>query len=174
MTTNNSSGQIDLGHWLLRLVAYIIDAIIIGIVTVIFAIIIGIALAITAFATGGLFSFSGLGFWFSTGIFGLLSILYFIVLDVIWGGTVGKRLMGLRVQTTTGRQITFDKSFIRNISKIFVLFLFLDWLIGVLTDGDKRQKVSDRYAGTIVIQTREPFQTAYSMPPSYPPPPPPT
>ena len=35
MTTRNSSGQIDLMHWLIRLIAYIIDAIIIFVVTTI-------------------------------------------------------------------------------------------------------------------------------------------
>ena len=64
--------------------------------------------------------------------------LYFIISDVAWGGTIGKRIMGLQVQTTNGSRISIDKSFIRNISKIskiFWLLLFLDWLIAVVTAG---------------------------------------
>ncbi len=56
-----------------------------------------------------------------------------------------------------GGKVTFDKSFIRNISKIYWLFLFLDWLIGIVTAGTKRQKYTDRMAGTIVVQTKQPF-----------------
>jgi len=89
-------------------------------------------------------------------------VLYFIFLDVYWGGTIGKKFLGLQVQQVNGAAVTFDKSVIRNISKIFWVFLILDWLIGILTPGDKRQKYSDRFAGTIVVQV-----------PSIPSPPPP-
>jgi uncharacterized RDD family membrane protein YckC len=92
-----------------------------------------------------------------------------MILDTAWGATIGKRLMGLQVQMVNGGKVPYGKSFIRNISKIYGLFLFLDWLIGVVTPGDKRQKYTDRLAGTIVIQARQAFQ---STPP--PPPPPPT
>jgi len=67
--TTNSSGQLDLNHWLIRLIAYIIDAIIIGIVAEIIAIIIGIAIILS----GAFFLFVGFGLFFLT--FGILSIL---------------------------------------------------------------------------------------------------
>jgi len=155
--TTESSGQLDLMHWLIRLIAYIIDAIIVGIVATILAFIVGVI-------------FFGLFFL----AFGILSILYFIVLDVYWGATIGKRIMGLQVQLVKGGRIPFDKSFIRNISKIFILFLFLDWLIAVVTPGaDRRQKWTDRYAGTTVAQIgKSPIGSTAPSPP--PPPPPPT
>ncbi len=166
MTTDNQ--QLDLGHWLVRLVAYIIDAILITIV----AYIIGFIIAISVILTGAFFLFVGFGLFFLT--FAILSILYFIILDVYWGATIGKRVMGLDVQLVKGGRIPLGKSFIRNISKIFPLFLFLDWLIAVVTPGtDRRQKWTDRYAGTTVVQVRQAFQSpAPSTPP--PPPPPPT
>jgi len=147
MTTNGSIGQIDFNHWLTRLIAYIIDAVIIAVV----AVIIGIVLALAIVLSGAFFLFVGYGLFFLT--FGLLSLLYFIISDVAWGGTIGKRAMGLQVQTVYGDRIDIGKSFIRNISKIFWLFLFLDWLIAVVTAGnDKRQKLTDRWAETTVIQ----------------------
>jgi uncharacterized RDD family membrane protein YckC len=152
--TTSSNGQIDFSHWLIRLVAYIIDAIIISIVAEIIAVIIGIAIILS----GAFFLFVGFGLFFLT--FGILSILYFIILDVYWGATIGKRVMGLEVQLVKGGRISLDKSFIRNISKIFIVFLFLDWLIAVVTPGsDRRQKYSDRYAGTTVVQIRQAFQS---------------
>ena len=171
MTTSNSgqqtSGQLDFSLWLIRLIAYIIDGIIILVVTVI----LGIIAAVAFVATGGLFA---LGIWLTFGLFGILSILYFIILDIAWGATIGKRLLGLRVQTASGAKITFMQSIIRNISKIFWLFLFLDWLIAIVTAGpDKRQKLTDRWAGTTVVQIgKSPIN--FSEPPSSNPPPPPT
>jgi len=171
MTNSSSSGQvgqIDFMHWFVRLIAYIIDAIIIAIVTIIIDGIVAIALLVSG---GGIFLYGG--FWLFTGIFGLLSILYFIILDVAWGATIGKRLMGLQVQTIDGGGISIDKSFIRNISKIFWLFLLLDWLIAVVTAGaDRRQKLTDRWAGTTVIQTKQVIQTTTSPPSSTTSPPP--
>jgi uncharacterized RDD family membrane protein YckC len=155
-------------HWLIRLIAYIIDGIIIFIATVILGVIIGLIIALSI-ATGSLFLFGGI--WITFAIFGLLSILYFIVLDVYWGGTIGKRIMGLEVQLEKGGRISLDKSFIRNISKIFPLFLFLDWLIAVVTAGnDRRQKLTDRWAGTTVAQVKQVFQSTASPPPPPPPP----
>jgi uncharacterized RDD family membrane protein YckC len=171
MTNSNTAGQIDFNHWLVRLIAYIIDAIIIFIVTIIFGIIIAIIAAV-AIATGSVLFYGGL--WITFGLFGLLSILYFIILDVVWGGTIGKRAMGLQVQTTSGGRISIGPSFIRNISKIFWLFLFLDWLIAVITPGnDRRQKLTDRWAGTTVVQAgKSPIQltTSPTAPPPSPPP----
>ena len=173
MTSTNKSGQVDFTHWVIRLIAYIIDAIIIFIVTTILGIIVAL-IAVAAIASGSSVLFYG-GIWLTFGLFGLLSILYFIVLDVIWGGTVGKRVMGLEVQLEKGGRISFGKSFIRNISKIFPLFLFLDWLIAIVTAGnDRRQKLTDRWAGTTVAQIKQVFQSAAPSPMASPPPPAPS
>ncbi len=173
MTSSNNSGQIDFTHWVIRLIAYIIDAIIIFIVTTILGIIVAV-IAVAAIASGSSVLFYG-GIWLTFGLFGLLSILYFIILDVVWGGTVGKRVMGLEVQLEKGGRISFGKSFIRNISKIFALFLFLDWLIAVVTAGnDKRQKLTDRWAGTTVAQIKQVFQSSAPSPMASPPPPAPS
>ena len=162
--TTESSGQLDFMHWLIRLIAYIIDSIIIFIVTSVLGVIIGLIVALSVLTTGSLFLFGGI--WLTFGIFGLLSILYFIILDVYWGATIGKRVMGLEVQLVKGGRISLDKSFIRNISKIFPLLLFLDWLIAVVTPGaDRRQKYTDRMAGTTVVQVKQAFQSAASPPP---------
>jgi len=162
MKTSNSSGQtsgqLDFSLWLIRLIAYIIDGIIIIVVTVIL----------------NLLFFGGILVAF--GLFGLLSILYFIILDVVWGATIGKRVMGLQVQTIKGTRVTFGQSFIRNISKINPFLVFLDWLIAIVTNGpDKRQKLTDRWAGTTVAQMgKSPIalnESSSTPPPPSPPPP---
>ena len=169
--TSNTAGQLDFSHWLIRLIAFIIDSIIIAIPTYIIWFIITIAIVFSPASFIALYGFSLL-FPF---IFGIIEVLYFAILDTAWGATIGKRVMGLQVQTVNGARVPFDKSFIRNISKIYWLFLLLDWIIGVATAGpDRRQKWTDRIAGTTVVQVgRSPIGTT-APPPSSPPPPPPT
>ena len=158
-----SNQQFDMGHWVLRIIALIIDSIIIGIVVWILLSFVFISLLFT----GALYSL-----WFDYGytlvfpfILGILEVFYFAILEVAWGGTIGKRLMGLQVQMTNGNKVTLDKAFIRNISKIYWIFLLLDWIIALVTPGaDRRQKYSDRMAGTTVVQTSQAF-IAMSPPP---------
>ena len=164
----SNTEQIDWGHWVLRLIALIIDGIILSIV----ASIIGGILAFATFFAGGFgYFFAGTGFLFFWFIWGIVAVLYYSIFDSSWGATIGKRILGLQVQMTNGGKAPLEKAFIRNISKIYPLLLLLDWLIGIATPGDKRQKFSDRYAGTIVVQTKQAFSTVSSAPPPPPPPP---
>lgn len=159
-----SSQQFDLSHWVLRIIALIIDSIILGIVAWILVSFVFISLLFTG---GALYSL-----WYGYGytlvfpfILGILEVLYFAILEVAWGGTIGKRLMGLTVQMTNGNKVTLDKAFIRNISKIYWLLLLLDWIVALVTPGaDRHQKYSDRIAGTTVVQTSQAF-IAISPPP---------
>ena len=165
--------QINWTHWIYRLIALIIDSIITGIVGGIIYWILLIPLLFTSTTVFGITVLSTPwwgGVFLLPFIYGLILVLYSAILEVSWGGmTVGKKLLGLQVKTTSGGKVTFDKAFLRNISKIYWLLLLLDWLLGILTPGNKMQKYTDRMAGTVVAQTNQPFGTT---PP--PPPPPPT
>ncbi len=154
--------QINWMHWIYRLIALIIDSIITGIIGGI----IYWVLLIPIIISGGIFGI--VPWWGATFllpfIYGIILVLYSAFLEASWGGmTVGKKILGLQVQTTNGNKVTFDKAFLRNISKIYWLLLLLDWLIGILTPGNKMQKYTDRMAGT-VVQSKQSF---------FPPPPPP-
>ena len=161
-TSSSSSEQLDFNHWLLRLVAFIIDGIIAAVVAWIIYFVLLVSIV-----------FSGSGFFIAWGawlifpfIWGLIQIFYFVILEVSWGATIGKRVLGLQVQMTNGGKVDFGKSFIRNISKIYPLFVLLDWIISVATPGaDRHQKYSDRIAGTTVVSIRQAF-TAPASPPA--------
>jgi uncharacterized RDD family membrane protein YckC len=155
-----SSSEVDMNHWLLRFIALLIDGII-------FLIIAGV---LWSFVIG----WGGLGTWLLLPfVWGILMLLYFVIMEVSFGGaTIGKKVLGLQVQMLNGSKVTFDKSFIRNISKIYWLFLLLDWIIGIVTPGpDRRQKYTDRMAGTTVVQVRQAFAATEPAPPPPPPPP---
>ena len=162
--TDNSSGQLDLSHWILRIIAFVIDSIIILIPTYIIWFAITLAVVFTGF-------FLVYGFWLIYFLlFGIIEVLYFSVLDVAWGATIGKRIMGLKVQTTDGGKVPMGKALIRNITKIYPLFVFLDWLVALVTPGkDRRQKYTDRIAGTTVVQVKQVIQmTSTSSEPTNP------
>jgi uncharacterized RDD family membrane protein YckC len=163
--STGSSSQFDINHWLLRLVAFIIDSIIIGIVAwILFFLVIA-----SLIFSGGLYFAWGyvLGFPF---LLGILEILYFTFMEASYGATLGKRVLGLQVQMVNGSKVTFEKAFIRNMSKIHWLLLLLDWILGVVIPGqDRRQKYTDRIAGTTVVQLKQPFAAATPPPPPPPP-----
>jgi uncharacterized RDD family membrane protein YckC len=144
--------QIDWNHWIIRLFAFIIDSIIFGVIAWVISI------------------FIPLGWLFVDLLWGVLLWLYFTVLDVYMGATIGKKILNMQVQSVHGGRVTFDKALIRNLSKIFTPLLLIDWLIGIVTPGDKRQKFLDRYAGVTFV--RIPLTVA-STSQAYPPPPPP-
>lgn len=166
MTTSRSSNQIDFNHWLMRLVAYIIDAI----PAVIIAYIIYSLLFASILFTGSWFFIVYGGWLLLPLLWGLIQVLYYVILELSWNGTtIGKKLLGFQVQMTNGGKVDFGKSFIRNISKIYPLFVLLDWIIGVVTPGvDGRQKYSDRIAGTTVVAIKQAFTA--TQPPSNSPP----
>jgi uncharacterized RDD family membrane protein YckC len=151
--------QINWMHWIYRLIALIIDSIITGIIGGILFTVLGV---VAWWGAALLFPF----------IYGIILVIYSAILETSWNGmTIGKKLLGMQVQTTSAGKLTFDKAIIRNISKIYWLLLLLDWLVGIVTPGNKMQKYTDRMAGTVVVQTNQQFATA---PPPPPPPPPPT
>ncbi len=140
--TENSKAQ---NYWLRRLIALVIDSIIIGVVVGIIAVILTIPLLIT----GGFTSiFNAVVF---PVIVGLFSLLYFPASEVYNGATFGKSIMGLKVTTLSGAKPSWGQAFIRNISKIYWLLLLLDVIVGLAVQTDYRQKFSDKYAGTIVV-----------------------
>lgn len=157
-TTTPRSGIDALGkdvrareYWAKRIVAFVIDAIIVGVaITAITA-----AVAFSAFFTGPLtidrlFS----SFWVagvSSAVSGLVLVLYFAIAETAYGTTVGKAILRLKVTTDAGRIPSLGTSFIRNISKIYWVLLLLDVVVGLAMEAGYKKKFSDRYANTQVV-----------------------
>lgn len=136
-------------HWIRRVVAIVIDSVIVGIGA-------WILMAILFFPI--LISSGWTSFWFTPWnwlqfplVMGVIYILYFIAAESGYGYTLGKKIMNLKVITSNGENPNLEKAFIRNISKIYWILLLLDVLGGLATKGDPRQKYTDRIAGTLVI-----------------------
>ena len=123
-------------HWIRRLIAILIDWIIVMIV----AGAIGFLLAI------GLGPFS-IGF---NALLALFWVFYSAIMEYLYGATIGKMLLDLRVQSLRG-PLDLYKTILRNLSKIHGVILLIDALVGMLTEGDPRQRFLDRIADTTVI-----------------------
>ncbi len=135
-------------HWIRRLIAAVIDTIIVYIVAAIIAAI-AAALAIPILGFGGALLFFGP---FDL-LRGVIFLLYAAFMESYLGATLGKQIMSLKVTTMDGKSATLERTFIRDISKIYSLLWLIDTLIGMATIGDAHQKYSDRFAGTTVAST---------------------
>ncbi len=123
-------------HWIRRFIAFVIDIIIILIVALILSLFVGVF---------------GWPWYLSGFVTGLLWWLYSFIFEGAVGGTVGKKLVSLHVVATDG-MMDLPRALIRNVSKIFPLFILLDLIIGMATEGDPRQRFLDRIAHTTVTR----------------------
>ena len=167
--STGSSSQFDMNHWLLRFLAFVIDSIIIGIPAAIIYYFVIIPILWPSTYLFGVYVYGGAPWWgylLLSFLLGILELLYFVLMDTSSGGTLGKRILGLQVQMVNGSKVAFDKAFIRNISKIYWLFLLIDWILAIAIAGhDQRQKYTDRIAGTTVVSVRQAFSSPATSPP---------
>jgi len=124
-------------HWVKRIIAIVIDSIIVGIATAIMGLLTNLAEI-----------FNWLSFPL---IMGLIYVLYFTIAESTYGYTIGKKIVNLRVVKADGKKPSLESAFIRNISKIHFLFLILDTIGGFFTSEDHHQKYIDQIAHTTII-----------------------
>jgi len=120
-------------HWLKRFVAIILDALLVYTPIMVFSTVFG-------------------GHYFGAGLLsGIALFLYASLFDFSAGGTVGKMVVHMKVVPMVG-EMTLSRALLRNFTKIFVLLLLLDWIIGMAVETrDPRQKWTDQVAHTSVI-----------------------
>jgi uncharacterized RDD family membrane protein YckC len=68
------------------------------------------------------------------------------------GRSLGKRAVDLRVVREDGRPITPRDAFVRNLVKVAPPFLLLDTLLMLLASPERKQRISDRVAGSVVVR----------------------
>ena len=145
------------GFWL-RFAAYLIDSILLGLIF--FPL--GLGLGLMMGATG-----NNQNPELMLGVNGALNMgslvvtwLYSSLLESSsWQGTVGKKLIGLRVTDLDGRRISFGKATGRHFGKILSsLICLVGFIMAAFTE--KHQALHDQLAGTLVLTgpaTGEPY-----------------
>lgn len=132
------------GFWI-RLVAYIIDAVLLGIVGAVLFSIFGISITEPDLEnydpTVNVVSF-------------VIGLLYFALMESSErGATVGKMAMGLRVVTSDGQRLSFMNAVGRYFAKIVsAIILMIGFIMIAFTD--RKRGLHDMIAGTLVIKVR--------------------
>jgi uncharacterized RDD family membrane protein YckC len=126
----------------LRAVAAIIDTALLFVVGYL------IALATGGTSEGG-FLLQGVPFF----IWLAIALAYYIVMEARSGATLGKRVIGLKVvKLEGGAPLDWQASIARNVLRLIDgLFFYLVGAIVVWT-SDKKQRLGDKVAGTVVVR----------------------
>jgi len=139
-----------------RIVAVIIDTIILVIITVLIAIPFGLTSALfgmMADVTGVMNLWSNAAIWsMFTLINAIIWLLYFTYFEGTTGQTPGKRAMNIKVVKENGKKVNFTDAFIRSILRIVdgIAFYILGLIIIVVTK--KKQRLGDILARTVVVK----------------------
>jgi uncharacterized RDD family membrane protein YckC len=133
-----------------RLVAVVIDLIVLGVVNGLIGLI---------FHSGSMTNVNGAISYNSSGPGAALQIIipfvYYIVMEAIWGATLGKMMLGIRVVKLDGSPISWGESIIRNLLRIIdYIPYFIPYLLGAIFiwTSPTRQRLGDRVAKTVVVR----------------------
>lgn len=83
-----------------------------------------------------------------------ISFAYYIVLEATMGGTLGKKILGIKIVKQDGTPMDWQASIIRNVMRIIDgLFVYLVGAIVIWTSKD-RQRLGDKVAHTLVVSAK--------------------
>jgi len=151
---NTNMADVRLAGVAIRAVALIIDSIF---AFVVFGLL--IALLTDATYSNNSNGSHNAGFKLGTGgtiLLALATFAYFVACETVWGATLGKRMVSLRVCAETGERPSFGAAILRNLLRIVDSFPYaIPYLLGAIFiwSAPHKQRVGDRAARTIVIRT---------------------
>ena len=132
------------GFWI-RVVAYIIDAIILAIVGAIIYTVLGVNVGDPNVMSSG--KYQG-----AQGVNFVISIAYFAGLWTFMGGTLGQRIFGMRVvDVNTGQRIGIGKALLRYVGLFISFLVCFVGVIWVAFDA-RKQGWADKIASTVVVR----------------------
>jgi len=79
-------------------------------------------------------------------------VIYFTAMEYMYGASLGKQLLGLRVEAPNGGKPSLTAAFTRNVSKIHGFILFIDVVMGLALTDDPRDKFTDGVSGAYVVR----------------------
>jgi uncharacterized RDD family membrane protein YckC len=139
-----------------RIFAKIIDWVWSGIVGFGFGLVLGIVIGIAAVSSGSpidSFSFDENSSQVLNLVFGNIGfLLYNVICEWLFGATLGKWIMGIRVVSFDGRACSFKQALIRSLA-LFVDLLFFGLIAySSMVKSLTNQRYGDRWAKTVVIK----------------------
>ena len=134
-----------------RILAVIIDYVVMGFLSV-FIIVASIGTGIATLSWVGFFA----GLFMSIILIMATWVLYGIILETWKGQTVGKMVMGIIVVKENGEPCDFLAALLRNVFRIIDIlpqFYLIGFIFIAMTE--KKQRLGDRLAGTIVVKVKK-------------------
>jgi uncharacterized RDD family membrane protein YckC len=145
-STSQEVSGFHLALWGERFVAWLIDVIILGIV-------VGILGIFAWFSSASLVWWSGWPRWFpffNFGGSGIVYFLYWLIMDGVYGQSLGKMVMHLRVARLDGTHVNMVQAAIESVGKAFILPL--DLILGWIFYPRKKQRLFNYISETTVIR----------------------
>ena len=97
--------------------------------------------------------------------FGLVELLFFyqpiiwfaysVIMDATTGKTAGKYIMGLKAVSFIGK-LGVVKAIGRNLTKLNWIAFVADIIAGLSTEGEPRQRLTERFLDSLVVSERRP------------------
>jgi len=81
---------------------------------------------------------------------GIIWYIYSVIFDAVWGKTPGKFIFNLKAVAFIG-DLTLAQALLRNLTKLNWLIFVGDIIAGLSTEGDPRQRFSERIIDSLVI-----------------------
>lgn len=140
------------GFWI-RVVAYIIDVIIVSVPTWVIVAVVGLGSTTCTTDQSGLRSCTvGAGFWAVYGLAILIGVVYFCLTWSALGGTLGQKVFNIRVvDADNGRQISISRALLRYVGYIIAIVPIYLGLIWAAFDP-RKQGWHDKIANTLVVR----------------------
>lgn len=138
--------ELKLAFWGERFVAWLIDVIILGII-------VGIIRLFVWVAWPGYVWIPAFPSWIPFGDFGLSNgvyFLYWMLMDGVYGQSIGKMIMGIRVARLNGEPVDIGRAALETVGKAFLLPI--DCILGWIFYPRKRQRIFNYLSETIVVR----------------------
>ncbi|KAF6247334.1 RDD family protein [Nitrosopumilus sp. b3] len=146
-TNSDIPSKIILAKWTDRFFAWLIDFIIISMIST----------AIIFASFGSLdYEFENNSFWMENIQYIPTSVLFFIywtVLEYKTGQTVGKKIMNLKIVHVNGKKPSLKGIMISSFGKAFLLPI--DVILGWLLTNEKRQRIFNKLSDTVIVKTKD-------------------
>ena len=144
--------------WALRLFAYLIDLTIVGILGFLLSVFSFIPLMIGSLFGG---NWAWRGIWALPLYLGIAQVVYSIILELIYGATFGKQILGLMVVSKNDGRPSLYGVVVRNLSKAHWILLLIDFAAGVVSSHVPRDKYLDKVSETYVTHSGRGLQIPF-------------
>ena len=142
---DHTSSKIILAKWKDRFFAWIVDFIIISAIS-----------TLIIFTSFQLLGYELEDFIMNDGTYVPTSIIFFsywTILEYKTGQTIGKKMFNLKITNIYGKKPNLREVIISSLGKSFILPI--DVVLGWILTNEKRQRISNKIGGTLVVKIKE-------------------